>query len=119
MLWGVKEKSIKWQHGDPCFIPSGKSWRTHAIDSKIVPCFTGNMNACRNAEDKLYEMGLYGEYIKERVKLHKQSVLISLDINSQVLISQEICIALDRQTPRQRCEAMVKVMEGRDEQKSV
>jgi hypothetical protein len=74
--------------------------------------FTSDPNVCRLAEDKLYELGLYGEYLKKRLSVIDARVSVVDD-------PSDISIALDRQTPRQRCEAMVKVMEGRDEQKSI
>jgi len=31
---------------NPMYIPSGKPWRTHRIDAKIIPYFTFSFDAC-------------------------------------------------------------------------
>jgi len=41
----------------PEYIPSGKSWRTHEIDSRPVPHFTTDRNACALVLDKIEKMG--------------------------------------------------------------
>ena len=41
----------------PYYIPSGKPWRTHKIDSKPVPKFTRSLDAQKPLWEKLHEEG--------------------------------------------------------------
>ena len=63
-LFGIKKvyypdyEEGKAYGGDiPEYIPSGKPWRTHSMDAKLLPRCTENIAAALQAVDKLIEKG--------------------------------------------------------------
>ena len=44
---------------DPRYIPSGKPWRTHRIDSQLVPCFSMHWYAAGELQAELERRGYW------------------------------------------------------------
>ncbi|MFA5306512.1 MAG: hypothetical protein WC365_03620 [Candidatus Babeliales bacterium] len=57
-VFGIKKiyyEEFDTEHEYPCFILSGKPWRTHRIDARPIPHFSTDPTGCYNVKLKMAE----------------------------------------------------------------
>lgn len=108
-LYGSEGKP--WQADDPwpLYIPSGKPWRTHHLDSRPLPRFSSDMDAAMLIFDRLVDLGLHVLLARDPGDPYEVEVCVTEELYKRGLRG---CIVMANTAQMAICRAALRAKQG-------